>query len=278
MRTNAIMTVWNVELGLAVHVEAPNERYIVIDLGSRQGFSPLKRLEGCDVGYMVITHPHLDHISDISNIHYAVPEILNRCHAYNREELLENVRACDRKTFDQYCNFVERYTGSVSEEDSPESGNPFGGLTAKVFRTNNCDKSNKNNFSAIVVIEFCDVKIVVCGDNETESLESLMTQFDFRQKVSNADILVAPHHGRESAYCEDFVNLVSPKLTVISDTTKSEASAVDKYTRASKGLNVLNSSSWQYEARKCLTTRNDGNIQICFGQDKLVVCTHRQTV
>lgn len=274
MRTNATMTVWNVELGLAVHVEAPNERYIVIDLGSRQGFSPLKKLEGCDVGCMVITHPHLDHISDISNIYLAKPRVLYRCHAYTRDELLENVRPCDRNTFVQYCNFVERYTGSISEEDSPESGNPFGGLTAKVFGTNNCDKSNKNNFSAIVVIEFCGVKIVVCGDNETESLESLMTRADFRQKVSNADILVAPHHGRESAYCEDFVNLVSPKLTVISDTIKSEASAVDKYTRASKGFSVFNSSSRQYEARKCLTTRNDGNIKIDFGQDKFAVYTH----
>ena len=44
MKKNATMTVWNVELGLAVHVEAPNERYIVIDLGSRQGISPLKKL------------------------------------------------------------------------------------------------------------------------------------------------------------------------------------------------------------------------------------------
>lgn len=275
MTTNAIMTVWNVELGLAVHIKAPNDRFIVIDLGSKQNFSPLKQLEGCDVGYMVITHPHLDHISDISNIQLAEPKILQRCQAYSRSELLADVRECDRKTFIQYCDFVERYTGNVSESESPQSGIPFGGLTTKVFRTNACDKKNKNNFSSIVVLEYCQKKIVVCGDNETESFQELMKQQDFRQKISRADILVAPHHGRESAYCEEFVKLVAPKLTIISDTAKSETSAVDKYTKASSGLNVFNCSKHAPECRYCLTTRNDGNIQIYFGQNELAVLTHK---
>ena len=275
MTKNAIMTVWDVELGLAIHIKAPNDKYIVIDLGSKKDFSPLKQLEGCDVGYMVITHPHLDHISDISNIQLAKPKILERCHAYSRNELLEDVRECDRKTFIQYCDLVERYTYPVSESESPESGIPFGGLTVKVFRTNVCDKKNMNNFSSIVVLEYCQTKIVVCGDNETESFQELMKQEDFQQGVSGADILVAPHHGRESAYYEEFMKLVAPRLTVISDTTKSETSAVDKYTRASSGLSVFNCSNRAFENRKCLTTRNDGNLQIYFGQNGVGVCTHK---
>lgn len=275
MTTNAVMTVWNVELGLAVHVKAPNNRFIVIDLGSKQDFSPLKQLNNCDVGFMVITHPHLDHISDISNIHFAKPKVLERCHEYSRNELLEDSRECDQKTFIQYCDFVERYTESVSELDNPSSGIPFGGLTAQVFRTKICDKKNKNNFSAIVILEYWGKRIVVCGDNETESFQVLMKNADFQLKVAHADILVAPHHGRESAYYEEFVKLVAPKLTIISDTAKSETSAVDKYTRASSGLKVLDCSTLSSESRKCLTTRNDGNIQICFGQNELKVSTHR---
>ena len=30
----ATMTVWDVQLGLAIHVKAPNGKYIVIDLGT----------------------------------------------------------------------------------------------------------------------------------------------------------------------------------------------------------------------------------------------------
>ena len=36
MAKTAIMKVWNVELGLAVHIKAPNGKYVVIDLGSTQ--------------------------------------------------------------------------------------------------------------------------------------------------------------------------------------------------------------------------------------------------
>ena len=105
MTTNAIMTVWNVELGLAVHVKAPNDKYIVIDLGSKKDFSPLQQLKNCDVDFMVITHPHLDQISYISNIGLSKPRMLNRCKAYSREELLKDIRECDRETFNQYLLF-----------------------------------------------------------------------------------------------------------------------------------------------------------------------------
>ena len=45
MAEDAVMTVWNVELGLAVHIKTPNNKYIVVDLGSNQDFSPLKKLK-----------------------------------------------------------------------------------------------------------------------------------------------------------------------------------------------------------------------------------------
>ena len=87
-----------------------------------------------------------------------------------------------------------------------------------------------------------------------------MKESDFKNAVRGADVLVAPHHGRESAYHSEFVSLVNPRITIISDTTKSDASAVDKYTQRSRGWTVRG------EERKCLTTRNDGNITVEFGE------------
>ena len=84
MAKTAIMKVWNVDLGLAVHIKAPNGKYIVIDLGSTKGLSPISYLHGKNVGYMVITHPHHDHFSDILNIGNARPTVLHRCHDYTR--------------------------------------------------------------------------------------------------------------------------------------------------------------------------------------------------
>ena len=198
MARTASMKIWNVELGLAVHIKAPNGRYIVIDLGSTNNTSPLKSLSGKEVGYMIITHPHLDHFSDIQNIHYAKPQILSRCKDYTRSELLEGIRDCDRDKIIQYCNFSESYSSPVPPYMDPRTEAPFDGLTTEVFSTSACDKSNKNNFSSIVVLKLGNAKVVVCGDNEKESFEILMKRTDFKEAIKDAWVLVAPHHGRES--------------------------------------------------------------------------------
>ena len=51
MAKTAVMKVWDVELGLAIHIAAPNGKYIVIDLGSKAGVSPLRSLLLKTVGF-----------------------------------------------------------------------------------------------------------------------------------------------------------------------------------------------------------------------------------
>lgn len=262
----ATMKIWDVELGLAIHIEAPNGRYIVIDLGSKNGVSPISYLQGKDVGYMVITHPHYDHFSDVQNIGNARPRVLWRCKSYTFQELINEATTDKREIVNAYCTFVDSYTATITTPNNPETEYPFDGLTAEIFATNSCEKSNKNNFSAIVVLRLGNAKIVVCGDNEEKSLKYLMLSENFRSAVKNAWVLVAPHHGRESAYHDDFVSLVSPDITIISDTSKVSTSAADKYSEKSKGYDVYNCSTQEKKHRKCLTTRKDGNIIVRFGE------------
>ena len=259
----ATMTVWDVQLGLAIHVKAPNGKYIVIDLGTgTYNSSPLRKRMWDNIAYMVITHPHLDHISDILNFDINAPKILCRPPLLTNEEVMEGVRQCDRAKFEKYCQINDRYNSPVKYDDENYTGNPnnYGGLEIQTFSTSLCDHSNFNNFSMITVFQFSGIKVVVCGDNEKDSFDKLMKESDFKNAVRGADVLVAPHHGRESAYHSEFVSLVNPRITIISDTTKSDASAVDKYTQRSRGWTVRG------EERKCLTTRNDGNITVEFGE------------
>ena len=272
--TTATMTVWDVDLGLAIHVKAPNGRYIVVDLGSTPELSPLSKIQGADVGLMVITHPHLDHFSDIKNVNLVTTTALARSKAYSRDELLDGVRDCDKEIFTTYCDFEQRFNVPVSVWDDPGSIYPFAGLTANIFWPQGCDKANKNNVSAIVVLSLLGNKIVVCGDNETESFEYLMSLPSFCSAVKHADVLVAAHHGRASGYYEDFVRLVEPSLTIISDTAKGDTSVSEKYSALSSGRNVRNVLTGGIEFRKCLTTRQDGNIKIEFGSGLIIAKTH----
>lgn len=259
----ATMTVWDVQLGLAIHVKAPNGKYIVIDLGTgTYNTSPLRKRMWDNIAYMVITHPHLDHISDILNFDINSPKILQRAKSLTNEEVMEGVRYCDKAKFEKYCDINDRYNSPVRYDDENNTENPdnYGGLEIQTFSTSACDHSNFNNFSIITIFKFSGIKVVVCGDNEKDSFDVLMRRSDFKDAVRNADVLVAPHHGRESAYHSEFVSLVNPRITIISDTTKSDASAVDKYAQKSRGWKVRG------EKRKCLTTRNDGNITVEFGE------------
>ena len=269
MAKQAVMTVYNVQLGLAVHVKAPNGKYIIIDLGTGVtgggNESPLLKRRYDNIGYMVITHPHLDHIDDILNFDKNPPTTLRRAKSIANEEVMEGVRESDKPKFKKYCEINDRYSSPVSSSTDPSVPDNYGGLSISTFDTSICDKDNFNNFSIITVFQLAGCKIVVCGDNEKESLDILMNRESFKEAVRNADILVAPHHGRESGYHDDFVSLVSPHVTIISDTSKSDASAIDKYREKSSGWKVWNRNGGS-DDRYCLTTRNDGNVSVTFGE------------
>lgn len=265
----AVMKVWNVELGLAVHVRAPNGKYVVIDLGASKDVSPVKELSkqsGLCVHYLVLTHPHKDHFDDILNVHLIKPIVLSRVHNFSEAEIM-NGAGDEKEKFQAYCDFVKKYNEDVDKnhENSPRNGRPLGGLIATTFQASHCDKNNINNFSKVVVLELGKVKIVVCGDPEREALSELLANKVFRNKIQDSAILVAPHHGRESSYLEEFVDLVNPRLTIVSDTTKCDTSAVEAYGKKSSGYDVWNTLSKVKEKRNCLTTRKDGNIEVVFG-------------
>jgi competence protein ComEC len=106
--------------------------------------------------------------------------------------------------------------------------------------------------------------VVIPGDNEKCSFEELMQRSDFKEAVRNSDILLAPHHGRESGYYHDFVSLVNPRLTIVSDGRFCETSANGRYSQKSRGWNIYKENGSK-EFRRCLTTNTDGEIFVNFG-------------
>lgn len=266
------MNIYDVQLGLAVHVKAPNGKYIVIDLGSgMQGTSnasPIKRLQRGDIACMVITHPHLDHFSDILNIGDSLPRILFRVKGFTDQEILCHANKDTLVKFQHYINFCGMYNNPLTEfdADNPMKPSNYGGLKISFWNDSTCDQSNFNNFSIITIFEFEGIKIVVCGDNEKESLEKLMRRREFQDAIAGAYILVAPHHGRKSSYYKEFVSQVNPRLTIISDGKYTDNSAVREYSEDSQGFDVYNSDN-HVRTRKCLTTRTDGDIKIEFGRN-----------
>ena len=108
--------------------------------------------------------------------------------------------------------------------------------------------------------EYLKTKIVIPGDNEKCSLEELMKLTSFKDAIRNSEILLAPHHGRENGYYTEFVDLVNPLITVVSDGRFCDTSANGRYSAKSRGWKVFKKSKNEYIERKCLTTNSDGEV------------------
>lgn len=276
MTQDCTVVFWDVQHGHSTYIQTPNNRHIVVDLGTGDysgknlEFSPLRHLKyKCGVqqlDYVIITHPHLDHIDDILNFDLLNPKVFNRPKHISNDEVMEGVQEKDRNKFEKYCEINNRYSSPIEPDSINNTSKPenWGGLKIQSFTPSTCNQNNFNNNSIVVVIEWATTKIVIPGDNEKCSFEELMSEPRFMNAIKNADILLAPHHGRESGFNIDFVNQVNPKLTVVSDGRWCETSANARYSAKSSGL-TIHRKSGKSETRKCLTTNSDGEVSIKFG-------------
>lgn len=277
MATHCEVVFWDVQHGHMTYIKTPNNRHIVVDLGTgdyskgKEAFSPLLHLRDKygvkQLDYVVITHPHLDHIDDILNFDLLSPKVLNLPRHLTNAEVMQGVRDKDRPKFKKYCEIKDRYNGDISSDSVDRVSNPdnWGGMKIRTFTPTSCNHNNFNNHSIVVVVEYADMKIVIPGDNEKCSFDELMAKDDFVSAISNADILLVPHHGRESGFNGDFFKTVNPRLSVVSDGRFCDTSANPRYTSGSRGWTVHKTSTQTQRERKCLTTASDGEVVAHFG-------------
>jgi competence protein ComEC len=270
---------WDVQHGHSTYIKTPNNRHIVVDLGTGNYsdknlvFSPLLHLKRNyyvqQLDCVIITHPHLDHIGDILNFDTLGPKILYRPNQLTNDEVMKGVQVNDLMKFRKYCEINNRYTGSIGTESPNNTSNPenWGGMKISIFTPTQCGHDNFNNHSIITVIEYADIKVVIPGDNEKVSFDELFQKYSslFKNAIKNADVLLAPHHGRDSGYYLDFINLVNPRITIVSDGRFCDTSANAKYSSKSRGWTVHKKRSGTSQDRRCLTTNSDGAVHVSFG-------------
>ncbi len=270
---------WDVQHGHATTVRSPNGRVFVVDLGQgsyglNSTFSPLISLHNSGIqtiDHLIISHPHLDHIDDILNVKWFNVRVMNRPVHLTRTDIMNGIRNVDRPKFEYYWRLHQRFVWPITHRDDATQAANFGGLCVQTFAPTTCARSNINNHSIVTVFEEAAVKVVVPGDNEACSFAELLARRDFCQAVADADVLLAPHHGRKAGMCAKFLELVNPKLCVISDGRATETNAVSEYSRVARGACVRRRSSGNKCLRYCLSTRNDGTIRVSFGQGLLDV-------
>lgn len=264
---------WDVDHGSAAYFKI-NDKIIIIDLGAGSyvdsDFSPLIHLKSKykinEIHYLIITHPHRDHLDDIENLKYfKVRNIIRPTHLTERDIVAGN-KSDDFYLIKKYLELNKRCPNPLSAT-SKYMQIPIENGVIQIFSPNLSPVNNLNNHSLVTIITFLGKKVLIPGDNENNSWIELLKNPIFRKSITGTNIFVAPHHGRESGICKALFDVISPNLTILSDESYVNTTASSFYSSVSKGLPVrYRNTNGVYEKRYCVTTRSDGAIKLQIGK------------
>jgi competence protein ComEC len=117
------------------------------------------------------------------------------------------------------------------------------------------DVPNYNNLSYVLYLKYGGRTVIFGGDAEDAVWTSIHQKYG---KNLKCDVLIAPHHGRDSAYHEASVAAMAPEYAIVSVGKKPSTDASNKYRKHCKNV-------W--------STRWRGNITIEIGQNGSMVVT-----
>ena len=263
---------YDVEHGSCCHIITPNNKHILVDVGSKTNNSIVEYIKrkyfngyGGNIDQLIITHTHEDHIYDLPKLREKLsPKALHRPKAAFDIQPSQDTYT-HKKIADVANEMNKSYNHPVNPNESPIEKAANGGILFEFVSPKSqwTTKNDPNTFSNIIIVTAYGYKFVLTGDNPKSILQTMMNENheNIRSKVRAATVLLAPHHGRTGEFCQDFFNCVNPELTVVSDKsiehdTQNDTARLYK----GRGANLYG------QDRYVLTTRNEGTITFDIGQ------------
>ncbi|WP_419855302.1 ComEC/Rec2 family competence protein [Candidatus Poriferisodalis sp.] len=106
--------------------------------------------------------------------------------------------------------------------------------TEELVNSANESASDYNDCSYVLLYRTANNKIVFGGDSHDATWEHILERHE--DSVTNVDLLIAPHHGRDSGRSYDFLDILQPTLTFFGN-ARSEHLAYDAWSR--RGLPIV---------------------------------------
>jgi len=196
--------------GDSILIQTPKGKTVLVDTGNLiTGFKVVKYLQKNgiqDLDYLILTHPHLDHIGGT----FFILQMINVKKIYDNGQDLNQLI----ELFDVY----RWYEQLVRENDSYrvlKSGDKFlvDGVKFKViWPPYPFVFSDFNTNSLVIMVEYKKFRCLLSGDlTELGENELLKSGIDIK-----ADILKVAHHGSKDASSKGFLKAVSPNISIIS--------------------------------------------------------------
>lgn len=246
--------------GACAVITAHNGNRFMIDCGHSN--SPLWRpslaYNRVPIEELVVSNYDDDHVSDLVNVIAQMPVRFIRTNTSVRADDLAFLKNRESgagpgiSRLQQWMKSVEGRGGS----GSPDYGE---GFDLRHYSNDYPDFEDENNLSIATIVDCAGLKVLFTGDLETEGCEALLSNNEFLRDLSGVEVLVAPHHGRETGKSESLLRIIRPTFVVMSDRDKiyDSQETVPWYSERTIG-----GHDGSGEFRKVFTTRSDGHMRL----------------
>ena len=240
--------------GDCIFIELPDGKNMLIDTGEKRNAGKAKidkylrdeKGNKVTIDYCVATHPDSDHIGLMPYV-YEQYDVLKsyRPYVYSENksasalpyELNKGIKIKNSSNiyYDYITNVNAEQTYWEFFKDDSDFSNGFTGKDGEIYEyTVNfvmpyADNLNDyqyfttpNDFSAVIMLEYADRKILFTGDIEYETgkkgaEQSFIREFSTsKPAMVDCDVLKVAHHGSDSSTSPEFLSLVKPEYSVIS--------------------------------------------------------------
>lgn len=184
-----------------------NNKNLLIDSGSK---SEKKKLENYlksiyipQFDYIIVTHPHEDHIG---NMNYIINNY--KINNFYSPKIQSNTTA-----FESMAEALARKDIKIKTLKANNNSIDLGDNTlVEIFSPNLDSYDNLNNYSPIIKISYGNNSFLFTGDAEEDvEVEVLSKSFNLK-----SDVLKIGHHGSSTSTSKNFLARVNPGITIIS--------------------------------------------------------------
>lgn len=190
------------------------DSHVMIDAGyedtSEDILKELKKRNVDSLDALIITHYDKDHVGGAAGIASAIPVDMIYLPDYDGEP----DKSGDLTDLIDSENLP--YTRVASTQEFDADGADFKVHPALVAY--DPEITNDNDASLIVEVFCGDDQWLLPGDIEKEAIDAWL-----ETNQQEYDVLKYPHHGKKESNASDFISNVSPKITVITDSTDKHA-------------------------------------------------------
>jgi len=284
---------FDIGVGQSAALKLPNGKWCLFDMGKSDEFSPVnwiisRNRTNALFGTILtgvsspsfrfhkstISHFHGDHLGDAMSLFQTGTDYFRTVN-YDQLYINDCYSTCSYESkamVTTVVNHIGRTFGTQTVY--PDYGGAMIGklsLPASVARgLGGTANSKVNNASVVTRIDIYGNSILICGDIEKEAWEAIINDNgeygkNWRPFVSNVDILIAPHHGHESGYSVDLLNLAKPAVVLVSVQSKNPNVASRYSQEPVRGIKIGN-DSFGY-----ISTRQKGHIKISIEPSKTIL-------